>query len=127
MSQKGILNGSLERLDRSRRGHSSTITRLCNELHESLKDFSNVVKIGNAIVLVVDNRDPVFGDPNNRIVLVVTNKLIYLSDRAAQNSRIEAYSGEMEQFRVGSAAFCNIQVSHTYIHTYIHITFIYTR
>ena len=73
MSQKGILNERLERLHRSRSGHSSTITRLCDELDESLKDFSNVVKIRNAIVLVVDNRGPVVGDCD----IVVTNKLIY--------------------------------------------------
>ena len=35
----------LESLDRSRRGHLSNITKVCNALDESVKDFGNVVKV----------------------------------------------------------------------------------
>ena len=45
MSESGILYERLELLERSRRGHLASITRVCNELDESLKDFSNVVKV----------------------------------------------------------------------------------
>ena len=45
MSQSGILYERLESLESSRRGHLAFITRVCNELDESLKDFSNVVKV----------------------------------------------------------------------------------
>ena len=45
MSQRGILYERLESLDRSRRGHLSTITKVCNALDESVKDFGNVVKV----------------------------------------------------------------------------------
>ena len=42
MSQRGILYERLESLDRSHQGHLSTITKLCNALDESVKDFGNV-------------------------------------------------------------------------------------
>ena len=45
MSQRRILYERLESLDRSRRGHLSTITKVCNVLDESVKDFGNVVKV----------------------------------------------------------------------------------
>ena len=45
MSQSGVLYERLESLERSRRGHLASITKECNELDESLKDFSNVVKV----------------------------------------------------------------------------------
>ena len=45
MSQSGILYERLESLEGSRRGHLASITRVCNELDESLKDFGNVVKV----------------------------------------------------------------------------------
>ena len=45
MTEEGILYKTFESLESSRRGYLSNITRLCNELDESLKDFSNVVKV----------------------------------------------------------------------------------
>ena len=45
MTEEGILCEALESLERSRRGYLSNITKVCNELDESLKDFSNVVKV----------------------------------------------------------------------------------
>ena len=45
MMQQGILYKRLEVLDRSHRGYLLLIMRLCNELDESLQDFSNVLKI----------------------------------------------------------------------------------
>ena len=45
MSQSGILYERLKSLDRSRRGHLSNITKVCNALDESVKDFGNVVKV----------------------------------------------------------------------------------
>jgi len=45
MSQSGILYERLELLQRSRGGHLASITRVCNERDESLKDFSNVVRV----------------------------------------------------------------------------------
>ena len=45
MSQSGILYERLDSLERSRRGHLSTITKVCNALDETVKDFGNVVKV----------------------------------------------------------------------------------
>ena len=45
MSQSGILYERLESLERSRRGHLSTITKVCNALDETVNDFGNVVKV----------------------------------------------------------------------------------
>ena len=45
MSQSGILYERLESLDRSLRGCLSTISKVCNALDETVKDFGNVVKV----------------------------------------------------------------------------------
>ena len=45
MSQSGILYERLESLDRSLRGHLSTITKVCNALDETVKDFGTIVKV----------------------------------------------------------------------------------
>jgi len=45
MTHQGILLEQLEALGRSCSGYLSNILNLCNQLHESLKDFSDAVKV----------------------------------------------------------------------------------
>ena len=42
---EGVLLAKIEDIDKSKRGYVSALTRLCNELHEHLIDFVNVVKV----------------------------------------------------------------------------------
>ncbi|KAJ7391260.1 hypothetical protein OS493_019391 [Desmophyllum pertusum] len=114
-TQQGILNERLESLDRSRRGHLSSITRLCNELDESLKDFSNVVKVRTKQTQLNTSWEQYCDCCDKYADLLDTACEKYkrvLSDRAAQQSRIQAYNDEIEQFVVSAAAFYNNQVSY---------------
>lgn len=45
MSQRRILYGRLESLERSRKGHLLSVTKACNALDKSLEDFGNVIKV----------------------------------------------------------------------------------
>lgn len=45
MSQRRILYGRLESLERSRKGHLLFVTKACNALDKSLEDFGNVIKV----------------------------------------------------------------------------------
>ena len=63
MSQRGILYERLESLDRSRRGHLSTITKVCNALDERILETLlryehnkyNLIPHGSSIVHAVIN------------------------------------------------------------------------
>lgn len=45
MSQRRILYGRLESLERSRKGHLLSVTKASNALDKSLEDFGNVIKV----------------------------------------------------------------------------------
>ena len=114
MTQEGILYERLEKLERSRRGHLSTITRLCNEIDENLNDFSNVVKVRaeqfqlnkawEQYCVCCDKYADLLDDSCEKYQRV-------LSDRAVQYSRIQTYNSKIEQFAISAASFYNVQVS----------------
>lgn len=104
----------LESLYRSRRGYLSYITRACNALDESLKDFSNVVKVRTQQTQLNAAWEQYCACCDKYADLLDTACEKYqsvLSDRAAQRSRVQAYNDKIERFVVSAAAFYNNQVS----------------
>ena len=103
MTQEGILYERLEKLERSCRGHLSTITRLRNEIDENLNDFSNVVK--------VRAEQSQLNEAWKQYCVCCDKYQRVLSDRAIQYSRIQTYNSKIEQFAISGASFYNVQVS----------------
>ena len=120
----------LESLGRSRRGYLSYITRMkshsnghilisyitraCNTLDESPKDFSNVVKVRTQQTQLNSAWEQYCACCDKYADLLDTACEKYqsvLSDRTAQRSRVQAYNDKIEQFVVSAAAFYNNQVS----------------
>ena len=113
MTQRGILLERLGELDRSRRGHLSNITKLCNQLDESLKDFSQVVKVRTQQTNLNSAWDQYCACCDKYSDLLDTSCEKYqgvLSDHASQQLRIQKYNERIEQFVVSAAAFYNSQV-----------------
>ena len=114
MSQSGILYERLESLERSRRGHLASITRVCNKLDESLKDFSNVVKVRTLQTQLNTAWEQYCACCDKYANLLDTACEKYqsvLSDCAAQRSRVRVYNDKIEQFVASAAEFYNSQVS----------------
>ena len=113
MTQVGILLERLEALERSRIGHLSTITKWCNQLDESLKDFSNIVKVRTQQTNLNAAWEQYCACCDKFADLLDTSCEKHqdvLSDRAAQQLRIQAYNERIEQFVVSAAAFYDSQV-----------------
>lgn len=114
MSQAGILYERFESLERSRRGYLSSITRVCNTLDESLKDFCNVVKVRTEQKQLNTALEQYCACCDKYANLLDTSCEKYqsvLSERAAQHSRVQAYNDKIEQFVVSAAEFYNNEVS----------------
>jgi len=108
MSQRGILYERLESLDRSRRGHLSNITKVCNALHESVKDFENVVKVrtqqtqlNTAFEKYCECRDKY----DDLLDTACEKYQSVLSDRDTQRIRVKAYNDKIEQFVLDAPEF----------------------
>ena len=95
----------------------SNITKLCHQLDENLGDFGNVVKARNVQAKLNSASDT----PSEQYCVCVekyadlldTSCERYqrvLSDRAAQQSRIQEYNEKVDQFIASAAAFYNSQV-----------------
>jgi len=114
MSQRGILYERLESLDRSRRGHLSNITKVCNALDESVQDFGNVVKVQTQQTQLntaweqycacCDKYDDLLDNSCEKYQSV-------LSDRDTQRIRVQAHNDKIEQFILDATEFYNNQVS----------------
>ena len=114
MTQQGILYERLEALDRSRRGHLSVISRVCSELDECLKDFSNLVKVRSRQIQLNAAWEQYSACCDKYADLLDTTCEKYqrvLNDRAAQHSRICTFNDRIEQFVENAAVFYNNQVS----------------
>ena len=113
MTQRGILLERLEVLDRSRGRYLSNITKLCHQLDKNLGDFSNVVKIRTLQTSLNSAREQYCAGVEKYADLLDTSCEKYqrvLSDRAAQQSRIQEYNERIDQFIASAAAFYNSQV-----------------
>ena len=114
MSQSGILYERLESLERSRRGHLSTITKVCNALNETVKDFGNVVKVRTEQKQLNTAWEQYCACCDKYNDLLDTSCEKYqsvLSDRDTQSVRVQAYNDKIEQFILDAAEFYNNQVS----------------
>ena len=114
MSQRGILYERLESLDRSRRGHLSTITKVCNALDESVKDFGNVVKVRTQQIQLNTAWEQYCACCDKYDDLLDTSCEKYqsvLSDRDNQRIRVQDYNAKIERFVIDAAEFYNNQVS----------------
>ena len=114
MSQSGILYERLESLERSRRGHLSTITKVCNALDETVKDFGNVVKVRTEQKQLNTAWEQYCACCDKYNDLLDTSCEKYqsvLSDRDTQRVRVQAYNDKIEQFILDAADFYNNQVS----------------
>ncbi|XP_068712758.1 uncharacterized protein [Montipora foliosa] len=114
MSQRGILYERLESLDRSRRGHLSTITKVCNALDESVKDFGNVVKVRTQQIQLNTAWEQYCACCDKYDDLLDTSCEKYqsvLSDRDTQRIRVQDYNAKIERFVIDAAEFYNNQVS----------------
>ena len=114
MTQQGILYERLEALDRSRRGHLSVISRVCSELDECLKDFSNLVKVRSRQIQLNAAWEQYCACCDKYADLLDTSCEKYQrvsNDRAAQHSRIRTFTDRIEQFVENAAVFYNNQVS----------------
>ena len=114
MSQSGILYERLEWLERSRRGHLSTITKVCNALDETVKDFGNVVKVRTEQKQLNAAWEQYCACCDKYNDLLDTSCEKYqsvLSDRDTQRVRVQAYNDKIEQFILDAAKFYNNQVS----------------
>ena len=114
MSQRGILYERLESLDRSRRGHLSTITKVCNALDESVKDFGNVVKVRTQQIQLNAAWEQYCACCDKYDNLLDTSCEKYqsvLSDRDTQRIRVQDYNAKIERFVIDAAEFYNNQVS----------------
>lgn len=103
MSQHGILYERLESLDRSRRGHLPSITRVCNALDEDLKDFSNVVMVRTQQTQLNTAWEQYSSCCDKYANLLDSTCEKYqgvMSDRASQLSRVQAYNDKIEQLLV---------------------------
>ena len=115
MPQRGILYERLESLNRSRRGHLSTITKVCNALDESVKDFEHVVKVRTQqkqlntawgqYCACCDKTDDVLLDTSCEKYQSI------LSDHDTQHIRVQAYNDKTELFILDATEFYNNQVS----------------
>ncbi|XP_074612863.1 uncharacterized protein LOC141870281 [Acropora palmata] len=95
MSQSGILYERLELLQRSRGGHLASITRVCNERDESLKDFSNVVRVRTLQTQVNTAWEQYCAccDKYDNLLDTACEKYqSVLSDCAPQRSRVQVYN-----------------------------------
>jgi len=114
VSQRGILYERLESLDRSRRGHLSNITKVCNALDESVEDFGNAVKVRThqtqpntawkQYCTCCDKYDDLLDNSCEKYQSV-------LGDRDTQRIRVQAYNDKIEQSILDAAEFYNNQVS----------------
>ena len=107
MSQRGILYERLESLDRSRRGHLSTITKVCNALEESVKVRTQQIQLNTAweqYCACCDKYDDLLDTSCEKYQSV-------LSDRDTQRIRVQDYNAKIERFVIDAAEFYNNQVS----------------
>ena len=114
MSQSGIFYERLESLERSRRGHLSTITKVCNALDETVKDFGNVVKVRTEQKQLNTAWEQYCACCDKYNDLLDTSCEKYqsvLSDRDTQRVRVQAYNDKIELFIFDAAEFYNNQVS----------------
>jgi len=114
MSQRGIHYERSESLDRSRRGHLSNITKVCNALDESVKDFGNVVKVRTQQTQFNTAWEQYCACCDKYYDLLDNFCEKYqsvLSDRDTQRIGVQAYNDKIEQFILDAAEFYNNQVS----------------
>ena len=114
MSQSGNLYKRLESLERSHCGHLSTITKACNVLDETVKDFGNVVKVRTEQKQLNATWEQYCACCDKYNDLLDTSCEKYqsvLSDCDTQRVRVQAYNDEIEQFILDAAEFYNNQVS----------------
>ena len=100
-------------MERSHRGHLSTITKACNALDETVKDFGNVVKVRTEQKQLNATWEQYCASCDKYNDLLDTSCEKYqsvLSDCDTQRVRVQAYNDEIEQFILDAAEFYN-QVS----------------
>ena len=108
MTQEGILYERLEKLERSRKGYLSTITRLCNEIDENLNDFSNVVKVRTEQSQLNKAWEQYCVCCDKYADLLDDSCEKYQRVGAVQYSRIQIYNSKIEQFAISAASFYNV-------------------